>query len=110
MRQCHLNLGGKFWAQKGRGMGAGEARPLCFSQWSHPSSLELDPGRSSSEGEEVDLGGGKRVQAVRGAEKGQLGLQRVSKASQIHWGTYQSTGRSIQAEMGKGAAWRAEAR
>lgn len=100
MRQRHLNRGGKFWEQKGRGMGAGEARPLCFSQWSHPSSL----------GEEVDLGGGKRVQAVRGAEKGQLGLQRVSKASQIHWGTDQSTGKLIQAEMGKGAAWRAEAR
>ena len=37
-------------------------------------------------------------------------FQRVSQASRIHWGIDQSTGRSIQAEKGKGAAWRAGAR
>ena len=50
MRHRHLHLGGKFWAQKGRGMGAGEARPLCFCPWSRPSTSELEPGRSSSDG------------------------------------------------------------
>ena len=50
VRQCHLHLGGKFWTQKGRGMGAGEERPLCFCRWSLPSTSELEPGRSASDG------------------------------------------------------------
>ena len=69
-----MHLGGKFWAQKGRGMGAGEARPLCFCRWSRPSTSELEPGRSGSEG-----GGGGF--ARRADSSGSVGSREVSRES-----------------------------
>ena len=96
-----MHLGGKFWAQKGSGMGAGEARPLCFCRWSHPAPPSWNQGGAAAMGEEVGLGGGQTAQAVWPAEKfpeSQRGLLGP------HWGTDQTTGRSTQAARGKGAA------
>ena len=75
-------------------------RDLCVSvRGVAPAPRSWNQGGAVAMGEEVDLGGGQTAQAAWGAEKfpeSQRGL------SGPHWGTDQSTGRSIQAARGKG--------
>ena len=62
-------LGWKVLGAERQRNGGWGSETLCFWRWSRPSTSELEPGRSSSDGEEVDLGGGQTAQAAWGAEK-----------------------------------------